>query len=129
MSDFALSDLTGGPVPADQRGSLEVREKAIERIVEQAALGVAGTVRYSTRLDRIRRRRYPSASVAVERSRARVDLDIAAAWPCRAAEVVKETRDRVRSEATRLSGIDVASVDVRLHVLGPDRDQPVRRVQ
>jgi uncharacterized alkaline shock family protein YloU len=116
VADFALSDLTSA-APAEERGTLDVHARALEHIAERAAEQVPDTVRQSSALDRIRRKGYPHASVTVQRSRAWIELDVAATWPCRVTELATQVRDRVLAEAARLSGIDVRSVDVNLHIV------------
>ena len=44
MSDFALSDLAGRGAdrPAAERGTLEVKQRVVQRIAERAAVVVCG---------------------------------------------------------------------------------------
>lgn len=128
MAEFALSELPEAQRPEAERGALDVHDRAVARIAEHAAILVPGTVRHSSTIDRIRGRSYPHADVVVEGSRAWVDLDVAATWPCRVAELLESVRRSVLAEARRLSGLDVVRVDVRLHLADPSQvDEPARR--
>jgi len=115
VADFAISDLTPA-APAEERGTLEVRASALEHIAQRAAEQITGTVAQSSAMDRLRGKGYPHASVTVQRSRAWVKLDVAASWPCPVTELATRVRDHVLAETTRLSGLDVRSVDVNIHI-------------
>jgi len=128
VADFALSELPDAQRPAAERGDLDVRDRALARIVEHAATSVPGSVRHSSTLDKLRGRSHPHADVQVQGSRAWVDLEVAATWPCLATELVESVRGTVLNETRRLSGLDVMRVDVRLHLVDPDRvDEPAAR--
>ncbi len=130
MTDtFALSDLPGAGAdrPVEERGTLDVRGKAVEHIACQAALGVPGVVRHSPSLSALGAKTLPSASAAFRGSIAIVTLDVAATWPCRAEELATTVRDTVRAETTRLSGTDVTRVDVTMHVVTASTDTATTR--
>ncbi len=103
--------------PTDRRpqpGSLEVRAKALQHIVEQAALEVPGTVVRQTTLGSVRGANSPRASVALSGDRARVEVDVACLWPAPLARVAADVRSRVHERLPELAGIRVVSVDVRV---------------
>lgn len=111
-----------------ERGSLEVRARALEHLAEKAANDVPGTVSVSGGVARLRGRDYPAVKVRVHGPRAFFEVDVAGTWPCPVAELTRLVRDRVRGDVARLSGMDVIRVDVRLHIINPDAgDQPARR--
>lgn len=118
------------PTEAAERGTLDVRIKALQHIVERIALGVHGSVAHETVLGRLRGNGTPNATVTMEGRSARVHIDVAVTWPCRVAEIAQDVRDTVLREATRLSGVDVRTVDVTVQTLTrEDANQPERRVQ
>jgi uncharacterized alkaline shock family protein YloU len=105
--------------PAGERGTLDVRTKALEHLVAQAALQVPGCVARPAGVHRLARS-LPSASVTFRGSVAVAELHAAATWPCRVQELATTIRDAVRTEASRLSGTDIGRVDVTLHVVPAD---------
>ncbi|MBD8606799.1 Asp23/Gls24 family envelope stress response protein [Aeromicrobium sp. CFBP 8757] len=108
-----------GLAPAEERGTLDVRTKALEHLVAHAALQVPGCVARPAGLHPLTRS-LPSASVTYRGSVAVADLHAAATWPCRVQELATTIRDTVRAEASRLSGTDIGRVDVTLHVVPVD---------
>lgn len=134
MSDtFVLGDLPGAGAdrPVDERGTLDVRSKALEQIICGASLTVAGTVAVHPAggLQQLTGSTYPSASVSFAGTAARAELSVAAAWPCTVQELAANVRDRVRAEATRLSGTDISRLDVTVHlVTAGSVPTPTRRV-
>ena len=128
---FALSDATGGADrPAEERGTLDVKSKAVTHIAERAAGEVEGTVTNATTVQKATGRGYPHASVRLDRNRAWVDLDVAVTWPAPVAKIAAQVRDTVSRRTTELSGLDVRRVDVTVHVVTQSEDTtPARRVQ
>ncbi|MFY0407786.1 Asp23/Gls24 family envelope stress response protein [Solicola sp. PLA-1-18] len=131
---FALSDATGGADrPAAERGTLDVKSKAITHIAERAAGETDGTVRSATTAQKALGRGYPRASVRVDRNRAWVDLDVAVTWPAPVSTIAAQVRDSVIRRTSELSGLDVRRVDVTIHVVTgsatADDDNTRRRVQ
>jgi uncharacterized alkaline shock family protein YloU len=117
----ATPDVTDhAPVPPGERGTLDVRTKALEHLVAHAALQVPGCVARPAGLQKLGRS-LPSASVTFRGSVAIAELHAAATWPCRVQELATTIRDTVRSEATRLSGTEIGRVDVTLHVVPADQ--------
>lgn len=126
--EFALTDQPGALPPAAERGTLEVRTRALQHLAEHAATQVRGTVAHTSRIGALGRG-YPRADVSVESSRAWITVDVAATWPCRVTALAAEVRGSVRSETIRTTGTDVCTVDVTVHVVDADDDQQSRRVQ
>lgn len=123
MTDtFALSDVPGAGADRapEERGTLDVRSRAVEHIVAQASLQVPGCVARPAGLQQLGTRSLPSASVTFRGSIAIADLHAAATWPCNAEELASTIRASVREEASRLSGTDLERVDVTLHVVPAD---------
>lgn len=102
--------------PAAERGTLEVRAKALQSIAEQAAREVPRTVVRSARLAGLGATASPQARVALSGStdgpQARIDVDVLGRWPAALSAVAEQVRDHVTTRATALSGIRVTSVDV-----------------
>jgi uncharacterized alkaline shock family protein YloU len=128
------------PTTPEERGRLDIRLTAVERTAELAARHVPGTVAHTGRLaaagqlaaplGRLAGTRYPRASVTLRGGRARVEVDVAAPWPSPVALVAARVRDRVRDETTRITGIEIRSVDVTVHAVGGGRaDEERRRVE
>lgn len=104
--------------PAAERGSLVVRDRVVQRLVEAVVSAVPGTAdhREETGLGRLGLGgSYPRAAVELQGGRARVTVDAACVWPCRLDELAVRVRDEVLTEVTRLSGVEVRDVDVALH--------------
>ena len=101
-----------------ERGTLDVRTKAIQHIVERAVLDTPGTVAHQARW---------ASSSAPRRPRDRHDagpprprqVDVAAVWPAPVTRIATDVRDRVMHEAARLSGVFIRTVDVTVHVVTP----------
>ena len=111
--------MTDTLAPADDRGSLDVRAKAVEHIVANASLEVPGCVARPAGIQKLARS-LPSASVTFRGSVAIAELHAAATWPCRAQELASTIRDTVRAEASRQSGLEISRLDVTLHVVPAD---------
>ncbi len=112
----------------DERGTLDIRTKAIQHVVERVVLDTPGTVAHRTTLGRLRGAYTPKAEITRQGRGARVALDVACLWPCRVSEVAAAVRDGVRLEASRMTGVHLVSVDVTVHTLTEsDLDQSERR--
>ncbi|MFE6509195.1 Asp23/Gls24 family envelope stress response protein [Nocardioides sp. NPDC057764] len=117
------------PDPAEDRGTLDVRNKALQRIIEHAALKVPGTVAHRSALGRVTGSAFPKADITAEGRAVRVKLDVAMAWPGSVSRIATAARDAVRQEAFRLSGIEIRSVDVTVHAVDPSTEDTGRRVE
>lgn len=127
---FALADLPGAGTdrPVEERGTLDVRAKALEQIIRGASLAVDGVVSHSAGgVQKLTGTRYPTASVSFSGPAARADLTVAAAWPCHVQDLATAVRDRVRAETTRLSGTDLVRLDVTVHLVTPDPSAAPKR--
>lgn len=114
----------------EDRGTLDVRNRALQRIVEHIVLQVPGTVTHRSTLGRITGMALPKADITTESRAARVKVEIAMAWPGNISQVATAVRDTVRQEAFRLSGIQIRSVDVTVHAVDPSAsDDTGRRVE
>jgi len=112
----------------EDRGSLEVRLKAIRHVVEQVALQTPGVVRHATVLGRVSGGGSPHAEVTMRGRSARIGLRVAVVWPAPVTAVAAEVRDTVRREAARMTGVHVDAVDVEVYAVSEDDiDRPTRR--
>lgn len=113
-----------------ERGTLEVKTRAIQHIAEQAVRDTPGTVAHHSTLGRFVGAGTPKASITMEGARARISVDVAAVWPCDATAIATGVRDRVLTETARLSGVFIRTVDVSIEVVQPSEATDVgRRVE
>ncbi|MEH3034067.1 MAG: Asp23/Gls24 family envelope stress response protein [Aeromicrobium erythreum] len=131
MSDFALSDLAGRGAdrPAAERGTLEVKQRVVERIAQRAALEIGGTVASSRSgllglADAVR----SPVSVRMLGDRVWLEVDVDATWPCDVAAIGRDVRDHVHDRTSELSGTRVEKVDVTVRLVDPT-PSTTRRVQ
>lgn len=118
------------PDLVEDRGTLDVRNKALQRIVEHIVRQVPGTVARRSALGRITGAALPKADITTEGRAARVKVEVAICWPGNISEVATTVRDTVLREAFRLSGIQIRSVDITVHAVDPaDSDDTGRRVE
>ncbi|MEI7056518.1 Asp23/Gls24 family envelope stress response protein [Nocardioides sp. CCNWLW239] len=126
----AIDTDTGPDDPTADRGTLDVRNRAVQRIVENLALQLPGTVARQSTLGRITGMALPKADVTAEGRAVRVKLDIAITWPGNISRIGTAARETVRREAFRLSGIEIRSVDVTVHAVDPSvAEDTGRRVE
>ncbi|WP_010147106.1 Asp23/Gls24 family envelope stress response protein [Serinicoccus profundi] len=109
-------------------GTLTVAHKVVRKVVEETARQVPGVTSRSGALDSLRGAGSPHADVRMTGRSATVQLSVDATWPCALADVAAEVRDTVRAEASRLTGVDVHTVDVEIRAVAPDADARERRV-
>ena len=80
----------------DERGTLDLRVKAIQRIVEQVVRETPGTVSHRSTLGRLTGSNTPRATVSIQANSARVAVQVACVWPCPVAQVVARGIDARR---------------------------------
>lgn len=114
---------------AGERGSLTVRDRAVERLVIAAALDCDGVDRRSTGVDRITGRELPRADVVVSGDHVRAAVAVAVEWRRPLAETSSAVAQRVTHALATMSGLVVDGVDVHVAtVLPPGAGTPKRRV-
>ncbi len=114
--------------PAD-RGTLTVTDRVLDKLAAHAATFVDGVVPAGSPLDKLAGRQLPRASSQVRGRQARVDLQIAVAWPKPLAQTADQVRVTVTRELTRLSGLHVVAVDVRVARVEHQAASSGRRVE
>nr|WP_296773953.1 Asp23/Gls24 family envelope stress response protein [Rhodococcus sp. (in: high G+C Gram-positive bacteria)] len=111
----------------NERGTLDVRTRAVARMAEIAATNVAGVERVT---GGITSRSLPRVDAIVRGGRIRATVEVATAWPTPIADVAGRVRSAVEQDLTRNSGLAVDSVDVRIQYSAPEiRNTRSRRVE
>ncbi len=124
------ADVMDAPVEAADRGRLELRPKAVERLVVQAASEIAdvggpvtrvlGQALGSADLDG-----RPRADITLTADLVTVRLSVSVVWPAPVLEVADQLRARVKQRLAELAGLRVGHIDV--HVTALPRDRRRRR--
>ena len=95
-----------------QRGRLVITDKVVERIATVAAGEVEGVVKAGSGFDQVLGHRYPKADATVAGDRARIQVQVAIAWPHPLGQVCGRVRDQVHDRVAELIGVRVDAVDV-----------------
>ena len=117
----------------EDRGSLSIADRAVERVAGFAATQVDGAAAAPRRLLGISvGESRPDAEAAVratvDGSVATVEATIAVSWPQSVRTVTDRLRVHVREDVRRVTGVEVAHVDVDVVDFGT-ATTPARRVQ
>jgi uncharacterized alkaline shock family protein YloU len=115
-----------------QRGSLVIKDRAVQRIAQAAALQVQGVVpanQSTSTLGAALGRAYPRVDCDVAGGRVRADVEIVGLWPTPAAQLGAQVRDAVTDQLQRLAGLRVDAVDVTIAKIVRVPMPPRRRVQ
>lgn len=124
-SEFALADLPGGTDrPPEERGTLRIHDAAVVHVLEGAARRAPGSATRTSALGRA----YPHADATVKHGRIWTRLDVGVRWPGPTADTARDIVRHVRAEAARITGLDVAALDLTVHLMD-GRDAPQRRVR
>ncbi|WP_328291474.1 alkaline shock response membrane anchor protein AmaP [Kineococcus sp. NBC_00420] len=118
------------------RGSLEVKDKAVERIAEAAVLEVSGVAPagdtagvLGATLGAALGRSYPRVDVHVAGHRVHAQVEIVTHWPRPAAQVAAAVRDHVADRLQTLAALDVDAVEVQVAKVIRRTTPEKRRVQ
>lgn len=115
-----------------ERGSLIIKDRAVQRIAEAAALGVPGVVpagRSPNALNAALGRAYPRVDCDVAGGRVRAEVEIVGLWPVSAPQLGARVRKAVTDRLQELAGLRVDSVDVTIAKIVQVVTAPRRRVQ
>lgn len=112
-----------------ERGSLQVADKAVDRIAAHTAALVDGVVAIRSGLDKLVGRRLPKVSSDVHGDRVRISVEIAVAWPMSVADVARTVRHDVHAAVSHLAAMRVLGVDVSVSQIERRTVAPTRRVQ
>jgi uncharacterized alkaline shock family protein YloU len=118
----------GPAVDPGSRGELTVRDKAAQRVAVHAARLTDGVHQHSGGLDKITGRELPRATVAIAGDRARVQVNIAVAWPEPAVVVGAAVQRNVVDALRDYAALTVDRVDVSVDAVLP-ATAPTRTVQ
>lgn len=110
-----------------ERGSLVIRDRALNRIATTAALAVPGVVAHGQSLTSVGVRELPRALAMHRDGELTVLVQIAVDWPCVLTEVARAVQLTVADHLTRLTGITVARADVAITRVLPPALPPVLR--
>lgn len=115
-----------------RRGSLQIKDRAVQRIAEAAALSVAGVApadKSTNAVNNALGRGYPRVDCDVAGGRVRAELEIVGVWPTSAPLLAGQVRDTVTDQLERLAGLTVDAVDVTIAKVIRVSAAPRRRVQ
>ena len=96
--------------PPEERGSLHLADRVVEKIASAAAREIGEATARSSGW--IPGRSLPRAKTEMAGTRARIGVEIAVPWPTPLADVAARTRDHVRERVSTLTGVHVVAVDV-----------------
>jgi uncharacterized alkaline shock family protein YloU len=115
-----------------RRGHLLVKDRAVQRIAEAAALSVTGVApaqKSTNALNSALGRAYPRVDCDVAGGRVRAELEIVGVWPTPAPLLAGQVRDAVTEQLRHLAGLTVDAVDVTIAKIIRVQAAPRRRVQ
>ncbi|GAB2922690.1 hypothetical protein GCM10027047_19900 [Rhodococcus aerolatus] len=108
--------------PYEGRGTVVVRDRAVQRIARAAAGEVGGVHEHGSRLGMLGGRSLPAVDVEVSDGQVRARVELAVAWPRPCRTVAAGVREHVRWALRELAGLGVDTVDVTVStVLTPDQ--------
>ncbi|NYD20516.1 Asp23/Gls24 family envelope stress response protein [Kineococcus aurantiacus] len=114
------------------RGTLELKDRAVERIVQAAAgevPGVAGPHDDTSRVGNALGRSNPRVDCQVAGRRVRAEVHLTTLWPQPAARVAAAVRDHVADRLRTLADLEVDSVEVHVTKVVRPTTAGRRRVQ
>ena len=115
-----------------ERGNLIIKDRAVQRIAEAAALSVPGVVpaaQSTNTLNAALGRAYPRVDCEVAGGRVRAEVEIVGLWPTPAPQLGAQVRQTVTDQLQRLAGLRVDAVDVTIAKMIRTAAAPRRRVQ
>lgn len=119
-------------VDPGKRGTLTIRDRAVQRIAEAAANSVPGVVpaaQSSSSLNTALGRAYPRIDCEVAGDRVRAQVDIVGLWPVPAPQLGVQVRQVVTDQLQALAGLRVDAVDVTIAKVVRVAEVPRRRVR
>lgn len=113
----------------DQRGRTVIEDAVLEHIAVHAALEVSGVTLTGSDLAKLVGRRLPKADAHVAGNRARVQVEVAVAWPHPIPAVASAVREHVTARLVELTGLSIDAVDVEVARVVHHTTPQERRVQ
>lgn len=121
------TDIGNAPtVDPSDRGTLEIKHKAVERLAVLAARGTDSVTGRHRGLRVLGGGDLPKADVTINGDRVRAAVAVAVTWPTPVAGVAAEVRDAVTRDLTGLGKYTVDRVDVSVECV-PARDDTEHR--
>jgi uncharacterized alkaline shock family protein YloU len=137
VTDAASVEAAGESLPelpgAEDRGSLTIAEKVVERVAGYAVTRVEGASAAPRRVlgvnvGETRPDSEASVDARVEGRTAVVSATVAITWPHPVRTVAARLRQQVRDDVRRMTGVEVAQIDFDVVAL-PTPTAPSRRVR
>ena len=122
----------GNTADPGERGNLIIKDRAVQRIAEAAALSVPGVVpaaQSTNTLNAALGRAYPRVDCEVAGGRVRAEVEIVGLWPTPAPQLGAQVRQTITDQLQRLAGLRVDAVDVTIAKMIRTAAAPRRRVQ
>lgn len=98
--------------PPEERGRTTVADRVVERVASISAHEVEAVIDTRAGWTKLVRRGLPRASAVVAGGRTRIEVEVAATWTSPLPQVAAQVRDHVSEQVQKMTGIDVAAVDV-----------------
>ncbi|MBX7454593.1 Asp23/Gls24 family envelope stress response protein [Mycolicibacterium sp. 3033] len=124
--ETAVVDEAAAVTDPGDRGSLEVRDRAIEHLVEAAVLTTPGVQRHGRALSNLVGHDLPRVDAVVAGDRVRTAVEIAAEWGRPLAALSADARNRITTALRDHAGLTVDSVTVHVAAIVPPSSE--RRV-
>lgn len=127
VTDFAAG--TASTREPGNRGSLEIKHKAVERLATLAARRTGGVSDRQQGLRVLGSRDLPKADVTVTGDRVRAQIAVAVTWPSPLAKVAADVRSAVARDLSELGIYTVERVDVTVQCIPADDNDDEGRVK
>ena len=114
---------------AGNRGSLEIKHKAVERLAVLAARSTDAVADRQPGLRVLGGRDLPRADVTINGSRVRAQVAVAVTWPSPLAKVAANVRAAVARDLSELGSYTVDRVDVTVQCVPAETTHEEGRVQ
>ncbi|WP_024796154.1 Asp23/Gls24 family envelope stress response protein [Tomitella biformata] len=115
------------PIDPGDRGTLTIKDRALNRIATTAALAVPGVVRHGQEISSVGVRELPRALAINRDGELTVLVQIAVDWPCVLTEIARAVQVTVADHLQRLTGMTVARADVSITRVLPPALPPLLR--
>ncbi|MDI9893799.1 MULTISPECIES: Asp23/Gls24 family envelope stress response protein [Rhodococcus] len=121
--------MTETAVEPGERGSLEIKHKAVERLAVLAARGTESVTDRNPGLRVLGGRDLPKADVTINGTRVRAQVAVAVTWPSPLAKVAANVRAAVARDLSELGIYTVDRVDVTVQCVPAEATVEEGRVQ
>ncbi|MCZ4517427.1 Asp23/Gls24 family envelope stress response protein [Rhodococcus ruber] len=126
MTETAVTETLNDP---GERGSLEIKHKAVERLAVLAARGTESVTDRNPGLRVLGGRDLPKADVTINGTRVRAQVAVAVTWPSPLAKVAANVRAAVARDLSELGIYTVDRVDVTVQCVPAEATVEEGRVQ